>query len=170
VRIGVTLVSAALVVGSAVACTAVDPTTGSAAEVGAWVRARTGECVDPKAATIEQFADFVGPLRAKLYAPYVAEWATCSVSPYEKLGLVVFRPDRMAAFQESWKASVAAGEVRGDPDFAFGKGFALSATTGLERLGLRYLRCTPVDGTALSPEPAEAPGCVYTAMPQGHDH
>ncbi|PRY38750.1 hypothetical protein [Umezawaea tangerina] len=168
-RLGLILAITALVVGAS-ACGAADPTTGSAADVGAWVRAKTGECEAPRAATIEEFADFVGPLRAKLYAPYVSEWATCEVVPYKKLGLVVFRRDGLAAFQEGWKASVAAGEVHGDPDFAFGEGFALSATTGLERLGLRYLRCTPVDGTELSPEPAEAPGCVYTAMPRGHDH
>jgi hypothetical protein len=170
VRHGVTSVIAALVLGSAAACAAVDPGTGSAADVGAWVEARTGECTSPRAASLEEFAEFVGPLRAKLYAPYVAEWATCSVAPYEKLGLVVFRPERLVEFQSAWKASLAAGEVSGDPDFAFGDGFALSATTGLERLGLRYLRCTPVDSTALSPEPAEVEGCVYAEMPQGHGH
>lgn len=164
-----TLVIAALVSGSA-ACSAVDPDTGSAAGVGTWVHARTGECAPVRTASVEEFAEFVGPLRAELYAPFVAEWGTCSVAPYEKLGLVVFQAGRMKDFQESWKAALASGQVTDNPDFAFGDGFALSATTGLERLGLRYLHCTPVDATALSPEPAEADGCVYTAMVPGHHH
>ncbi|MCS7477462.1 hypothetical protein ACFFQW_22205 [Umezawaea endophytica] len=168
-RLGVTLVGAALVAGS-VACSAADPATGSAAGVGEWVHARTGECSSPRVGSIEEFAEFVGPLRADLYAPFVQEWATCAVAPYEKLGLVVFRPGVMREFQEAWKASVAAGEVVGDPDFAFGPGFAVSATDGLERLGLRYLHCTPVEGHVMSPEPAEAEGCVYTKMHQGHGH
>jgi hypothetical protein len=157
-----------MVVGLA-ACSAVNPASGSAVDVGRWVEARTGECSAPRVGSLEEFASFVGPLRAKLYAPFVSEWATCAVAPYEKLGLVVIRPSRMKEFMESWKASLAAGEVRGDPDFAFGDGFALSATTGLERLGLRYLRCTPVDASALSPEPAGVEGCFYTGMAR-HDH
>jgi hypothetical protein len=168
VRLGVTLVIAALVAGSA-ACAA-DPGTGSATEVGAWVHTRTGECSSPRAASLEEFEEFVGPLRAELYAPFVEEWATCAVAPYEKLGLVVFQSGRMREFQESWKAALASGKVTDNPDFAFGDGFAVSATTGLERLGLRYLHCKPVDPTALAPEPAEAAGCVYTAMVEGHHH
>ncbi len=169
-RHGVTLVIAALVLGSAAACATVDPGTGSASDVGNWVRAKTGECTSPQPRSVAEFADFVGPLRAKLYAPFVEEWATCSVAPYEKLGLVKFQAGRMKDFQESWKAALASGEVTDDPDFAFGDGFALSATTGLERLGLRYLHCKPVDATPKSLEPAEAEGCVYMAMHNGHEH
>lgn len=148
----------AMVLGS-VACCATGPDTGSATGVGEWVRVRTGECADPVPGTIEQFAEFVGPLRAKLYAPYVAEWATCEVKPYEKLGLVVFHRDRMAEFEKSWRAALDGGEVRDDPDFAFGDGFALSATTGLERLGLDYLRCKQVPDR-----------CVRQPMTGGHHH
>jgi len=161
------LIVVAMVVGLA-GCSSVDPASGSAVDVGRWVSARTGECESPRVGTLEEFAAFVGPLRAKLYAPYVSEWATCAVAPYEKLGLVVIRPSRMKDFEEGWKASLEAGEVRGDPDFGFGEGFAVSATTGLERLGLRYLRCTP-GGEALSPEPAEVEGCYYSEMPR-HGH
>ena len=147
-----------MVLGS-VACGTTDPNTGSAAGVADWVQVRTGECADPVPGTIEQFVEFVGPLRAKLYAPFVAEWATCEVKPYEKLGLVVFHRDRLAEFQESWRAAIKDGVVKDDPDFAFGDGFALTATTGLERLGLNYLRC------------AEVPDrCVQAPMSGGHHH
>jgi hypothetical protein len=152
------------------ACSTVDPATGSALDVGAWVHAKTGECENPQKQTIEEFANFVGPLRAKLYAPYIEEWATCAVSPYEKLGLVVLRGERRTEFQKAWKTSLTTGEITDDPDFAFGNGFALTATTGLERLGLRYLHCKPVGKEALSPEPAEVEGCTYAKMPKEHEH
>ncbi|MFI9009265.1 hypothetical protein ACIGNX_18755 [Actinosynnema sp. NPDC053489] len=150
---------------------ALGPPLGTSAEVGQWVREKTGQCDEVVPRTMAEFADFVGPLRAKLYAPYVAEWSTCSAGPYERLGLVVFQRDKLADFQRSWQGALSAGEVADNPDFGFGNGFALSGTLGLELLGLHELRCTPVGageevGHTL---PAEAQGCTYVQQP-GHHH
>lgn len=172
----------ALLVGS-VACTseatdsaglganALGPPLSTSSQVGEWVREKTGECGEVTPRTIEEFADFVGPLRAKLYAPYVAEWATCKAGPYERLGLVVFQREELADFQRAWQGALAGGEVADDPDFGFGNGFALSGTLGLEVLGLHQLRCTPVepDDDVEHTLPAEAQGCVY-AQASGHHH
>ncbi|WP_157767558.1 hypothetical protein [Actinosynnema pretiosum] len=183
-RLGVTLVGAAIA-GSALvgttACTApsdspvlgtgsLGPQLTSTTEVADWVRERTGECEAPEARTIAEFAEFVGPLRADLYAPFVAEWGTCAVEPYERLGLVVFHRERMADFQRAWQRAVEEEKVSGDPDFGFGNGFALSGTLGLESLGLHHLRCGPVEGQDLGHVlPADVEGCVYS-RPEGHHH
>ncbi|MGW4110817.1 hypothetical protein ACWEFJ_08050 [Actinosynnema sp. NPDC004786] len=173
---------AALLVGS-VACSsaatgstglgsnALGPPLGTPAEVGQWVREKTGQCDEVVPRSMEEFADFVGPLRAKLYAPYVAEWGTCSAGPYERLGLVVFQREKLKDFQQAWQGAMAAGEVSDNPDFGFGNGFALSGTLGLELLGLHDLRCTPVgpDEVVEHTLPAEAEGCTYVQKP-GHHH
>lgn len=164
-------VATALFAVAVAACASGDAKTfESADQVGAWVESRTGECDTPRRGTIEEFAEFVGPLRAKLYAPFVAEWATCAKAPYEKLGLVVFKQGGLAALQESWKSALASGEIPDDPDFGFGAGFALTGSIGMENLGLRHLRCTPVETTDIAPVPADAPGCFYTAMSDQHHH
>lgn len=102
---------------------------------------RTG-CIGVESATAEEFAEFVGPVRAKLYLPVVAEWGTCAKPPYERLGLVVLRPGAVQAIGDAWRTALARGEVRGDPDLAFGDDFALTGSIGMEGLGLRHLRCT----------------------------
>jgi hypothetical protein len=145
---------------------ALGPPLATSAEVGQWVEEKTGQCDEVVPRSMEEFAEFVGPLRAKLYAPYVAEWSTCEAGPYERLGLVVFQREKLADFQRSWQ-----GAVSDNPDFGFGNGFALSGTLGLELLGLHELRCTPVEpgvdvGHTL---PAEAEGCTYVQKP-GHHH
>ncbi|WP_033438083.1 hypothetical protein [Saccharothrix sp. NRRL B-16314] len=172
----------ALLVGS-VACSSATGSTGLAAnalgpplatssEVGEWVQEKTGQCDEVVPRTMEEFSEFVGPLRAKLYAPYVAEWATCEAGPYERLGLVVFQREKLADFQHAWQAALTSGEVSDNPDFGFGNGFALSGTLGLELLGLHDLRCTPVlPGDQLGHTvPAEAQGCIYAQKPGGHHH
>lgn len=150
---------------------ALGPPLATSAEVGEWVREKTGQCDEVVSRSMDEFAEFVGPLRAKLYAPYVAEWATCEAGPYERLGLVVFQREKLTDFQRSWQGAMAGGEVSDNPDFGFGNGFALSGTLGLELLGLHELRCTPVGpgeevGHTL---PAEAEGCTYVQKP-GHHH
>lgn len=153
------------------AANALGPPLATPAEVGEWVEEKTGQCDEVVPRTIEEFTDFVGPLRARLYAPYVSDWATCKAGPYERLGLVVFRREKLADFQNAWQAALTGGEVSDNPDFGFGNGFALSGTLGLELLGLHELRCTPVkpDDDVGHTVPAEAPGCIYTQT-SGHHH
>ncbi|MEU4742730.1 hypothetical protein AB0G02_20010 [Actinosynnema sp. NPDC023658] len=150
---------------------ALGPPLATSAEVGKWVEEKTGECDEVVSRSMEEFAEFVGPLRSKLYSPYVAEWGTCKAGPYERLGLVVFQRDKLADFQHAWQGAMAGGEVSDNPDFGFGNGFALSGTLGLELLGLHDLRCTPVgpDEVVEHTLPAEAEGCVYVLKP-GHHH
>lgn len=144
------------------------PVLHTTSEVAAWLQARTGGCTEPRTATPEQLAEFLGPQRAALHVPFVAEWATCAVPPYERLGLLVFRPDGAADLQRSWLQALADGSITDDPDLAFGDGFALTGYLGLEHLGLRHLRCTPPDPTDVDPVPAETPGCRYTPI-RHHD-
>lgn len=153
------------------AANALGPPLSTSSEVGEWVREKTGQCDEVVPRTMTEFAEFVGPLRAKLYAPYVTEWATCKAGPYERLGLVVFQREKLADFQHAWQQALAGGEVSDDPDFGFGNGFALSGTLGLELLGLHELRCTPVrpDDDVGHTVPAEAQGCIYTQT-SGHHH
>ncbi|MCP2330406.1 MULTISPECIES: hypothetical protein [Actinoalloteichus] len=134
----------------------------TALELASWVAEETGECADPTPASEEEFRDFVGPLLIGLYEPYVAEWATCAVPPHDKLGLVIFDPDRFTEFQESWRDAVEEGEVRGNPDWSFGNGFAVtSGPTGAEEMGLHYLWCAPVDIEDAHLIPADAEGCDF---------
>ncbi|MEU7476877.1 hypothetical protein AB0A63_12905 [Lentzea sp. NPDC042327] len=105
--------------------------------IAAWLNRLTDECTTVRREA--DFAEFAGPVRAKVYAPFIAEWGTCSKEPYERLGLLVLRP----GLEEAWRAALANGEVRGDPDLAFGDGFALTGSEGMEYLGLNRLECTP---------------------------
>ncbi|MFE9747731.1 hypothetical protein ACFYOT_22735 [Saccharothrix saharensis] len=163
--------SAGLVGANGLGANALGPPLATSAEVGRWVEEKTGQCDEVAPRTMQEFADFVGPLRAKLYAPYVAEWATCAAGPYERLGLVVFQREKLKDFQQAWQGAMASGEVSDNPDFGFGNGFALSGTLGLELLGLHELRCTPVvTGADVGHTlPAEADGCTYVQKP-GHHH
>lgn len=105
--------------------------------VAAWLHGMTGECGEVR--RDEDFTAFAGPVRSKVYSPFIAEWGTCEKPPYERLGLLVLRP----GLDEAWRAAMARGEVRGDPDLVFGDGFALTGSTGMEHLGLKRLECTP---------------------------
>lgn len=105
--------------------------------VAAWLNELTGECSNVRKG--DDFTDFAGPVRSKVYAPYVAEWGTCSKEPYGRLGLLILRP----GLEQAWRTALANGEVRGDPDLAFGDGFALTGSIGMEYLGLKRLECTP---------------------------
>lgn len=105
--------------------------------VAAWLHDLTGECGEVRKG--EDFTAFAGPVRAKVYSPYIAEWGTCVKPPYERLGLLVLRP----GLEQGWREALARGEVRGDPDLVFGDGFALTGSTGMEHLGLKRLECTP---------------------------
>ncbi|OLF10229.1 hypothetical protein BLA60_17490 [Actinophytocola xinjiangensis] len=133
-------------------------------ELSAWVADTTGECADLAPATAADLADYLGPVRVRWYEPFVAEWATCGIAPYDRLGLVLFAPGRQRALQEFWAAGLAAGELTDNPDWAFGNGFAVTAgPLGVERLGLRYLWCEPVDDPGAHTVPADVEGCVYAA-------
>ena len=134
---------ALLVVGS-VACALLvaraEPTpdlTKGVDGIAAWLNDLTGECAEVR--HDNDFTAFAGPVRAKVYGPYIAEWGTCSKPPYEQLGLLVLRP----GLEEGWRAALARGEVKGDPDLVFGDGFAITGSTGMEHLGLKRLECTP---------------------------
>ncbi|MEU0877225.1 hypothetical protein ABZ345_01400 [Lentzea sp. NPDC005914] len=134
---------ALLVVGSVVCALLVaraEPTpdlTKGVDGIAAWLHELTGECADVRKG--EDFTAFVGPVRADVYLPSVVEWGTCRKQPYEQLGLIVLRP----GIEEAWRNALARGEVRGDPDLAFGDGFALTGSIGMEHLGLKRLECTP---------------------------
>ncbi|WP_090064669.1 hypothetical protein [Lentzea flaviverrucosa] len=105
--------------------------------VAAWLHDLTDECTNVR--RDDDFAGFAGPVRSKVYAPFIAEWGTCAKAPYERLGLMVLRP----GLEQAWRTALANGEVRGDPDLAFGDGFALTGSIGMEYLGLKRLECTP---------------------------
>lgn len=134
---------ALLVVGS-VACALLvaraDPTPDLSKGVdgiAAWLNELTGECANVR--RDNDFTSFAGPVRSKVYEPFVAEWGTCTKEPYQRLGLIVLRP----GIEEAWRSALTSGEVRGDPDLVFGDGFALTGSIGMEHLGLRRLECTP---------------------------
>jgi hypothetical protein len=105
--------------------------------IAAWLHGLTDECTDVQRGN--DFTDFAGPVRSKVYAPFIAEWGTCAKPPYERLGLLVLKP----GLEQAWRTALANGEVQGDPDLAFGDGFALTGSIGMEYLGLKRLECTP---------------------------
>src|SRR3954466_3814368 len=71
-------------------------------EVVRWTRdASGGQCADARTATMPEFTTYLGADRAKLYEPFVASWATCSVPPFAKVGLVLFKPGGLTGLQES---------------------------------------------------------------------
>ncbi len=138
-------------------------------DVSTWVQQSTDECDDVKTETKEQLADYLGPQRYSWYEPFVAEWATCSVKPHAKLGLVLFKPDQQRALQEFWHRGMSTGQLADNPDWAFGNGFAITAgQLGMERLGLRYLWCRPVDVPHANIVPAEVDGCTYVTWHHHH--
>ncbi|OLF19016.1 hypothetical protein [Actinophytocola xanthii] len=132
------------------------------AELSTWVREVTGECHPVNAASRAELVEYLGPVRGEWYAPFVAQWATCGIEPFDELGLVLFEPGQQRALQEFWRRGLAEGRIADNPDWAFGNGFAITAgTLGTERLGLRYLWCEPVAATKARTVPADVEGCVY---------
>ncbi len=137
-------------------------------ELAAWVAARTGECDNFEPATFEELASFLGSERMTLYEPFIAEWGTCTVEPFVRLGLVIFGPGQLAELQREWSQALAEGRVSGNPDFGFGNGFALTGV--VEGLGLSYLWCTPdqpTDAAGMIYVPGDVEGCVF-ARPHHH--
>ncbi|ASO21012.1 hypothetical protein FHR81_001981 [Actinoalloteichus hoggarensis] len=130
-------------------------------ELASWVQEETGECGDLAPADRDDLVDYLGPQLAEHYAPFVAEWATCSIPPYDRLGLVRFEPDRLIEFQRSWQQAQEEDRLVDDPTWAFGNGFAVTAgPVGNDELGLHYLWCTPVDIEAHR-IPADVEGCEF---------
>ncbi|GAB2816599.1 hypothetical protein [Lentzea nigeriaca] len=134
----------ALFVAGSVAVAIVVVRAGSAPDpargvdgIAAWLNQVSGGCTDVRKGG--DFTAFAGPVRAKVYEPFIAEWGTCTKPPYEQLGLLVLRP----GLDEAWRKALVSGEVRGDPDLVFGDGFAITGSTGMEHLGLKRLECTP---------------------------
>jgi hypothetical protein len=131
-------------------------------ELATWVRETTGECAELTEAGEAELADYLGPTRVEWYRPFVAEWATCGIEPYDRLGLVLFEPGQQRALQEFWLRGLASGELAENPDWAFGNGFAVTAgPLGAQRLGLHYLWCERVDSPDAHTVPADVEGCVY---------
>jgi hypothetical protein len=57
---------------------------------------------------------------------------------------------------------MSAGQLADNPDWAFGNGFAVTAgQLGIERLGLRYLWCKPVDVPHAETVAADVDGCTF---------
>jgi hypothetical protein len=138
-------------------------------EVVKWTQAASGECKDVKTASMADFASYLGADRAKLYEPFVAEWATCAVPPFSKVGLVLFKPDGARGLQEFWRQGLSNGTLTENPDFSFGDGFAItSEELGTNELGLRHLWCKPVEGSEAEQAPAGVDGCVYATTKSHH--
>lgn len=172
------LVSACLLGG----CSAAEPaaTRGADAlgerlttmdDVVGWMRETAGECADVTTRDLAELRAFVGPDIAARFEPYVAEWATCSVSAeFPKVGLLLFTGSAQRKFQESWHAAMTEGELAEGPTFAFGNGFAVSAGfLGVSRLGLYYFRCDHVD-PRVRQVPADVTDCVFANPEHGHGH
>lgn len=143
----------------------------SAEDVAEWVGWVTEECEDPVSADMGQLAEYLGPVRFPLYEPYVAEWVTCAVQPYDKFGVVMFKPGQMQAFQAAWREHMRAGRISDNPDWAFGNGFGVTAgPLGMERLGLHFLWCTPVEGVPNAHViKSDVEGCQFVLI-GGHHH
>ncbi len=138
-------------------------------EVSSWIRDQAGECAEVTEQEPSKLREFVGTDLVGLYEPYVAEWATCSVSPeFPKVGMLVFTGDGLREFQESWRDAMAAGTVADGPSFAFGNGFAVSAGfLGVSELDLYYLRCDYND-PKVPQLPADVAGCVFADSEHRH--
>lgn len=134
-----------------------------------WIDDTAGECAEVTARELDELRGFVGQDTAALVEPYVAEWATCRVSPeFPMVGLILFSGDEQRKFQESWHAAMTAGEIAEGPTFAFGNGFAISqGFLGTSKLGLHYFRCDYRDPKA-HVVPADVEGCVFANPEHGH--
>lgn len=134
-----------------------------------WIDDTAGECAEVTGREVADLRGFVGPDIAARFEPYVAEWATCRVSPeFPVVGLILFSGDEQRKFQESWHAAMTAGEIADGPTFAFGNGFAVSAGfLGVSKLGLYYFRCDYTD-PRVHQVPADEDGCVFANPEHGH--
>jgi hypothetical protein len=138
-------------------------------QVSSWIRDKAGDCAELTEQDPSDLRGFVGTDIVGLYEPYVAEWATCSVSPdVPKVAILLFTEDGQREFQESWREAMTAGTVADGPSFAFGNGFAVSAgALGVTKLDLYYLRCD-YDDPKVRQLPADVPGCVFADPEHGH--
>jgi hypothetical protein len=136
-----------------------------------WMRDHAGDCADVTTQDSDALRRFVGPDIAARFEPYVAEWATCSVSAqFPKVGLLLFEGDEQREFQESWRDAMTEGELADGPTFAFGNGFAVSAGfLGVSELGLYYFRCEYLD-PEVEQVPADVADCVFANPEHGHGH
>ncbi|HYQ65158.1 hypothetical protein [Actinophytocola sp.] len=134
-----------------------------------WMRDTAGECEDVTPQGRDALRGFIGPDNAARFAPYVAEWATCSVSnEFPRVGLVLFSADGQLKFQKSWHDAMTAGVVADGPSFAFGNGFAVSAgALGVSRLGLYWFLCDFTD-PKVHRIPADEAGCVFANSEHAH--
>jgi len=133
----------------------------SLAELITFVQDGTGSCADATTASTAEFADFIGPMLLDLYEPFVAEWATCSIPSFPKLGLILFKPGMQKDFEISWKRALDSGRVTGDPVFSFGDGYAVTSLA-VYQLGLYRLSCNdsnPAEGRI----PAHTDGCYFVS-------
>lgn len=137
-------------------------------EVVEWMRDNAGECDNVSPQSLDALRGFVGTYNEARFTPYVAEWATCSVSnEFPRVALLLFSGDGQRKFQKSWHDSMTAGEVADGPSFAFGNGFAVSAGAfGATKLGLHWFRCDYTDAKSHI-IPADEDGCVF-ANEHGH--
>jgi len=172
----VLMISAGLLAGCSVAPPAA---TRGAESLGArlttmddlvdWIVDTAGDCADVASHDLGELREFVGPDIAARFEPFVAEWATCHVSPeFPKVGLILFSGDEQRKFQESWHAAMTAGEIADGPSFAFGNGFAVSSGyLGVAVLGLYYFRCDYLD-PQVHVVPSDVDGCVFANSEHGH--
>lgn len=175
------LVTALLISTSVLAaCSVPEPTaTRGAASLGErlttmdelvdWIDDTAGDCAEVTPREIAELRGFVGPDIAARFEPYVAEWATCRVSPeFPVVGLVLFSGDEQRKFQESWREAMTEGEIADGPTFAFGNGFAVSqGFLGISKLGLYYFRCDSTD-PRVHQVLADVEGCVFANPEHGH--
>jgi hypothetical protein len=142
----------------------------SMTELVAMVKDRAGACENVVNESQEEFTRFAGAQLAGLYQPFIAEWATCSVSQdFPRVGLILFRQDQFKAFQLSWRDAMADGRVSDGPSFSFGNGFAVTqGFLGVSKIGLYYLRCH-YDDPRVHQVPADVEHCVF-ANPERHHH
>jgi hypothetical protein len=138
-------------------------------ELVEWIDDNAGDCAEVRSREIGELREFVGPDIAARFEPYVAEWATCRVSPdFPMVGLILFSGDEQRKFQESWHAAMTEGEIAEGPAFAFGNGFAVSqGYLGTSKLGLFYFRCDYIE-PRVHQVPSDVEGCVFANPEHGH--
>lgn len=138
-------------------------------EVVDWMDDVAGDCADVTPQDDDALRGFIGPDNAARFAPYVAEWVTCSVSnEFPRVGLLLFEGDAQREFQKSWHDAMTEGEVEDGPSFAFGNGFAVSAgALGVSRLGLYWFLCDFSD-VKVHRIPADEADCVFVNSEHAH--